>query len=126
MLGSIKTDTVGDIEFLRLHVTSLAAGGFDALEDSSGAHQVAAGDTLRIGMYTAQSGGHANFELGYDDDAAGTNYVILLPAGVALSSTSTEEHTVYLEVPANKYFVVKNTHGSSAIDVDIHAMGTER
>ena len=92
----------------------MASGAFAGLADSSGSdHQVAIGKNLVIDFIIANTDGASSAskcQFGYADDAAGTNYVKLIPNDIMSEGTAGRYKTECLmRIPASKYPVIKAT-----------------
>ena len=111
--GSRTLDAT-DIVELWCENNGMASGAFSGLTDSSGSvHQVAVSKNLVIDLITVNTAGASSAnkcEFGYADDAAGTNYVKLIPNDIMSESTSGRYSTECLmRIPSSKYPVVKST-----------------
>jgi len=121
-VGCIGT-TEDDIRVVTMPQVLVGAGAVDRMLAADGTDfpVVPAGKIFKIGWMFVGGAQEKNLSLGYDDDGAGTNYVMLVPDLSVIMADSAAEWEIPIFIPAGKYFVHRNELGGDRTPADLNA-----
>ncbi len=110
----------GTAKSVHFPAISIAADTWDAFQDDSGVDiQIPTGKTGYLGYLDIRStvAASGNTDIGYADDATGTNYKVLIPKNVCVTTNNVfEEHlNLHLQIPSGKYLLIHNDYTSLTV-----------
>jgi len=124
-----RTLDVTNIKSLHINGTTIGAGAFSVLTDDAGAsYSVPATKSLIIDKVIYHNGGSTvpdSAEFGYADDAAGTNFQLVIPKRIFSDRTTQTTSTTdaLMRVAATKFPIVRA--GSANTDLFLYVRGME-
>ena len=141
LLGGATTrtwcDSLTNIKYLTVKVTSANGTNYTGLQSAGSAYTVPAATNLRVFgledmVCVANSTNPTVFQFGYDDDGAGTNFVLLADAlslvtsaNIASGTRALGMSTGLLTIPTGKHPVIKQTNTGTALVVVVNVIGIE-